>query len=428
MNLSINKIKSLSVVLLLYYVYLNSIKKVMIPVNNIVIPCILFLVVIVSIISSRGKIQFKKGIDGILCLSWIFILIYILINNNSITNNFVNGGLIQLCTMIVFLCFVSTKDNWGESWVKVTEVFIIVHAIATIVFFYNSSLYIKFANYFFTGDTLIDCIKNYKRGYMSGLCGHFSSNGMILGMGLILFVEEAISIKNDNKEKKIINLFASIIVVYALILSSKRSPLIAAMLSIIIVYIIASKKNVVRNIFILVISCTIIFGVYKFLLPQIPGLSTIADKFEALDESDAGVLNGRNQLWQIAIELMHKNPIFGSGYGSYQIYAKEKNAITTSAHNYYLQVMAELGIIGLLMYIISFICGIIMGIKLLNDSSNKDQTSNFNKKIALEIQFFVLIYSITSSALLYYYILIPYFLAVASERSGWLKKQIGGNK
>jgi O-antigen ligase len=156
------------------------------------------------------------------------------------------------------------------------------------------------------------------------------------------------------------------------------------------------------------------------LLTRIPGLSIIAAKFARLENSDAGLLNGRQGLWTRAIELFKSNPIFGAGYGSYAAYASVTDAITTSAHNYYLQVAAELGVIGLILYVMAFVSGIISTLKQLKFIVGKQKANDIRILYlcaALAVEIFVLIYSMTSTALMYYPILIPYFIACTVARA-----------
>ena len=91
---------------------------------------------------------------------------------------------------------------------------------------------------------------------------------------------------------------------------------------------------------------------------------------------------------------------------------------TTSTHNYYLQIFAELGIIGLILYISVFLFAIQLTIKQLRKMIlNNDIVSSSDiliMKISLSIQVFVVLYNMSASAMMYYPILIPYFLSITS--------------
>jgi len=410
------KILVLSVFLLTYYIYMNSIRKIMIPYSSITVPAILLLVLISTIICSNGKIKVLGIWDKLVCISWVIIAIYIFINNESLAKNIISGGLIQLYVMIAFLIFSNEKKSWIDIWLKSTFVFVMIHAISTIIFYFNSDLYTKFARLMFSGDELKNCFTYYRQGFMSGLSTHFSNNGMILSIGILIIWQSILytrNSKNSNKTLLIFKYVCIVIVLYALILSSKRSPLLASFLAIISTYIICTGKNVWKSFIILIICFAILYGAYTFLADKIPGLSTIVNKTANLENSSAGILNGRKGLWQRAFDLFNMNPAFGKGYGSYASYANQTDAITTSAHNYYLQILAELGLFGMLLYLIVFGSGIMLAINLLKKSVNDKNLRNIMlASISLEIQIFVIVYCITATALMYYCILIQYILAI----------------
>ena len=84
------KILVLSVFLLTYYIYMNSIRKIMIPYSSITVPAILLLVLISTIICSNGKIKVLGIWDKLVCISWVIIAIYIFINNESLAKNIID--------------------------------------------------------------------------------------------------------------------------------------------------------------------------------------------------------------------------------------------------------------------------------------------------------------------------------------------------
>lgn len=409
------------VFLLLYYVYFNSVRKIMLPLSSVLVPVILILSVCVVLHQSNGKLSFWCKTDKTNCFVWILIAICLLMNNESLIHNFFSGGMIQLYTMIVFMLFAIRSDDWVEKWIKVTQFFVGIHAAATIIFYFNANLYRQFANFFFSGNVLSDLLRFYNKGWMSGLCTHFSSNGMVLAVGLILAFEQIRFKGKQNRpqtrRKKFGDLLFLLIVLYALILSSKRGPLLSAILAIAIVYIFAQGKNVGKRLLILAAVCIVVYLAYKMLLGAIPGLATIMNKMNALEETDAGLLNGRQTRWARAFEMIASSPIWGHGYGSYATYTASVGN-QTSAHNYYLSVFAELGIIGLCLYVTAFATGVLSAHKALKCFIKKQETDKvYWISVCMEIQLFVVFYSMTATSMMYYYVLIPYFLACAAPRA-----------
>ena len=116
--------------------------------------------------------------------------------------------------------------------------------------------------------------------------------------------------------------------------------------------------------------------------------------------------------------MISSAPIFGHGFGSYSYITEKMELFTTSTHNYYLQMFAELGIVGLLLYVSAFIFGVQLTVRQLRKMSLKSKnvscTDMLVLKISLSIQIFVILYNLSASAMMYYPILIPYFLAVTA--------------
>jgi O-antigen ligase len=71
--------------------------------------------------------------------------------------------------------------------------------------------------------------------------------------------------------------------------------------------------------------------------------------------SQYGGINDRLTLWPIAFDLFKKNMIFGVGAGSFQ----NLNPLGMGTHNVFLSVAAELGIIGLFLYLLSVVISLL---------------------------------------------------------------------
>lgn len=422
-KLSLRKMTSVVVFLLLYYIYMNSVRKVMIPLSGIVIPAILLLTVAVSIYQKRGSIVVKNAFDKWQCISWVSIAVLILIDNADLLKNLIENGMVQLFAMIFFFLFAVRYNEWQNTWIKATRVFVMIHTLATIIFLYVPSAYYRFAAFFFSGNTLSDLLRYYNKGWMSGLSTHFSSNGMILAIGLIVFFEYTRELKRAGSPKKKLyfNYICTVLVLYALILSSKRGPLIAAFIAISVTYIFAEGKNVGKRLLLFFVACITLYLLYIVLVNSIPGLATIMNKFNALEESDTGILNGRLRRWDLAIDMFKSSPIWGKGYGSYEIISAG-NGSQTSAHNFYLSALGELGIIGFGLFCMAFLTGVLSVGKLLKNEWKNGNKNRMILCVSLEIQLFVILYCMTATALMYYCILIPYFFACAVPRCPMTKR------
>lgn len=406
---------------LLYYIYMNVIRKVMIPGSGVVVPLILALLACAVLLSSKKRPLVIVGNRKVrlLIVCWVLICSIIMANNISLIEQLLYGGMIQLYVMVLFLAF-TNDDTWYSLWMKWTKAAGLLYAVSTIVFYFNHALYSRFVVFFYP-DLSKMLEKFYSFGWMSGLCDHFSTNGMVLASGLMILSLEILTLREQKDTTSLysqIFLYLSFFVVlYGLILSSKRAPLICFCLSMGITYYISFSKRKSNALFSFCIVAGIMFLLYEFLLPYIPGLSTIADKFLSTSEN-GDLLQGRNILWAVAFDMIASSPILGHGFGSYAVITEKMHLFTTTAHNYYLQVFAELGIVGLSMYVFAFLLGVRLTLdtmrKIRNSRESVPQIELFTIRFALAFQLFVLFYNISASALTYYIILIPYFLSLTA--------------
>lgn len=69
-------------------------------------------------------------------------------------------------------------------------------------------------------------------------------------------------------------------------------------------------------------------------------------------------LSGRDELWAKVFEYAMRNPLLGSGYGAFWTEGKGRELVTTwnprQAHNAYLDVFADLGLVGIVVVLIVF--------------------------------------------------------------------------
>ena len=91
----------------------------------------------------------------------------------------------------------------------------------------------------------------------------------------------------------------------------------------------------------------------------IPAIQATLERFVELSEDDTG--NGRTFLYDLAWHLFYCHPIFGAGWGSYSKYVattslgamyRDLGFSAMSAHNVYLQLLAETGVVGLLLFVV----------------------------------------------------------------------------
>lgn len=113
------------------------------------------------------------------------------------------------------------------------------------------------------------------------------------------------------------------------------------------------------------------------------------------------VTNGRTLLYRKAIEYFMENPLWGLGWAGYRhTFNIQRNGIYYEAHNVYLQLLCETGIIGIACYILFFVINIRQSLLVLRNVKNmKDDSYKKYIYFALYLQIFFLFYGISGNFL-----------------------------
>ena len=148
-------------------------------------------------------------------------------------------------------------------------------------------------------------------------------------------------------------------------------------------------------------------GVLGFIsMMVIPSLNTLLNRFTSFEGDDTA--NGRVYLWAHALRMFRERPFLGYGYGSYNKYASNQGVILTKsrvweshAHSIYYQMLGEIGIIGLSVFIILNLTAIAMAIYLYKRRNRLSRRGCGYLFIGINIVVFVLVYGLTGNIIYY---------------------------
>lgn len=199
---------------------------------------------------------------------------------------------------------------------------------------------------------------------------NYLSIGRTVSIGAIVLL--FYNINNNTKTIKIITLISFIIVVFALFSSGSRMPILSTMFTLIIsiIYLILIgklKMNKQAN-FIRIAIISLGF-VIVFIWAFIKGyFNTTITRFSVLLESGGGASAlGRIDRFNEAFSMWLSNPILGQGFGSFgEFYA---NGTHDYPHNLFLEILSELGIVGIVVVCILFLLSIIEIRKLIKNEN-----------------------------------------------------------
>lgn len=226
-------------------------------------------------------------------------------------------------------------------------------------------------------------------GAIAGLAFEKAYAAFICNLGLGVIFAEFVA---QRSYKYVIQ---SILVMIALMMTGKRTLFIIPIVALLIYVMLFSKNNKFIKL------AGVGLGISAFIIivyTIIPEASLIIDR---IINSGGDVLSGRENFWNYAMDMFHQNPFFGRGFMSFndfvfnqgfRYYGERWNY---QAHNVYIQLLGETGIIG---------CGVIITlivILIIKAISLAKTTSNFWDVLLVYWIMLFGIYSLTGNTLYY---------------------------
>lgn len=411
---------AISLVLYLVFAYNISLQDY-IYINKIVL--LISLIVPIFIMG----IMYKKRIIKLLPLTQkmyiiaVVLLGIILIRNGDLINGHMGLPFYYTVTIILYL-ILCNSNNWIKIALNIILLFTIEHIICTWIFYFFPDFYINNVLPLFPEMFHSDLLYQFEHNQVAGLTYHYSTNGIYLAIGVI--VTWALLLEKDsNKFKKIFIAVLFVLGFGALLLTGKRAHLLFSVLAIICIFFVkngkAFKKSLVQIILIAIIGVCII-GITSIFIPEIN--NTMNRMIESIKYGD--ISNGRQPLYEIAINNFKSAPIIGHGWGKYKYTYPSYNIngqLNDSyeymdAHNIYLQLLSEIGILGTIIILLILFSFLIRTIKIIN-LNNINSLERKSLLVSLGIQVFVLLYGFTGNPIYDVQVFFIYMIALAMYSS-----------
>ena len=367
-------------------------------------------------------ILYKKRV-----FAWLLLLLPILYKNYDVKN----GSYYQILyfySFFLIMIFLSNREKWAAKAWKIIKIYCTVHFVAGIFLLLNKNIlynYIIPILYFpensSTKRLLYESIDN---GYMTGLCNHYSKMGMIMSLGVIAMAGCIFEKKKDLKKILVLLLF-----VVGLGLTGKRGPLLFAIISILItLYCFSPKKLTKKQLarILAAIIATVAFFIFAYI--KIPQVHQLVGRFFEGSGDINTLSTGRVELfWVKAWGLFRLHPFLGNGWRSFRelVVALFGNNSSNDAHNIYLQLLAEVGIVGFTAVVSFMILTWRKTYTLIKEKSARSDNDSavVILKISLCYETFFMLYGFTGNPLYDMLCYFPYLLCcVIAWSTGQRKK------
>lgn len=264
--------------------------------------------------------------------------------------------------------------------------FALLTAVVSWLAFFNPNFYISKVLTIFEESSALK-YSFLHRGMNHGFTNHYSRNAFYIAIGIIVAFCNLLSDKKKSKINILILMFLSC----TMFLVAKRGTTLFLIMAILI-SIILKEKNISKKIgklfkFVLIGGVFLVIAYFT-----VPGVSNLLVRIVEMGNSD-DISTGRFYLYRIAWKMFRNNPILGMGWGSFL----EAMIGTTfqAVHNDYIQLLAETGIIGTIIFISFNLYNLYYTYKAYKLSFSTD---NSFKKVAcfsFVYQVFFMLYSLT---------------------------------
>ena len=308
--------------------------------------------------------------------------------------------------ILLLYCLYKRKES-GLYLIKGLAVVGFIFAAATYLFYYFPSIYIgsivpHLADYL--KETAVVMMRTNR---YPGLTGHYSTNGTYLAIGFGAVTSILFCRANENK-KSAGYLMVCLLILGALLLIGKRAHLVFSVAAAFGVYWLSNDKDKVNRFVKLlgiIVSGVVLFAI---MVNQIPALGNTFNRF--VETAEAGdFLMSRGLFYAEAFSQFKRHILLGCGW------RQMMNLLAHDVHNIYIQLLAETGLLGFLFYVVLFVCGLVMAVKLVKKVSSNRTPSELDKELiyfAAYYMFFFTLYGLTGNPLYdeqtFYFLMLSY--------------------
>lgn len=263
---------------------------------------------------------------------WLAILLLILART-VYTQNAIKVDIAYIIGIIILVSIGASTKNLLSLYSRYNSVFcwIIMGSIIIHMVFPNSRLF----------------------GYDLSSYGGITGKTYYIVLCSFLICSYALLVSDNSNLRKILIISIALICV---LMSGSRSNIITIPLAIVLSILLKTpnKKVLLRAIkicvilaFILAIICVLgeRFQFETYLRLQDTIVRYISGK---------SITNGRNVIQERAWNLFSQKPVFGIGWMNFQVIGSGTSGIGSNAHNMYIQLLCEVGVVGFLMFCIAF--------------------------------------------------------------------------
>lgn len=338
---------------------------------------------------------------------------------SSFINSTWTTGVVFILEILLYFIAVKLFANQGIEFTRIAYGFCIAHMVLLLAQVLIPSFF-YFLVEFISGTSKVVLLReNANNGVFYGFTGQTSTIAFYLIFGLI------ISLYYFTKGKSLNYLFLLLGILFevSLLLTNRRGGTLLS-LAIIIIFIILDRRRLTFKIGLItaLVAVVLIIG-----LDRIPGFKGIVTKFQLTSERN-NLFSGRTLFWDYCIETFKQKPLFGSGFGSF---SQSSRFQVETAHNSYVQKLAELGIVGTIFFFAPHVYSLFVSLKMFLAKDEKIDAKKymiFAILLQLAFFFFAIFEGVFETPILYVFIFLIEHTVVDKYRDFKKKRSFYENR
>lgn len=312
------------------------------------------------------------------------------------------AGIVLILTLLK-ICL-SNFTQWKILFLKTSLIFSAIHVLSTIFQRVQTNFITMVNNYILSTPAFLSNQSQLLRGKFAGITGQVGVNAFYITIFICLvfcYLLEARSMK-----KRLLSGFFLLIAFTALLLTTKRGLLLFNVATIVIIAIIHKYFRLTKNNqLVLYTMLFIIFGILIWIAVPIIGNGSFYQRY-LIDED---ISSGRVYIYSSVVDLIRVSPLVGNGIGSVE------SILGIKGHNIYLQLWAEVGLFGFIIYIAAIMTTLFTTIKLYSSLkiSENQLMMNYLILVSIYIQLIFIFYGLTGNPLFDYFMFGFYIIAAS---------------
>ena len=212
--------------------------------------------------------------------------------------------------------------------------------------------------------------------------------------------------------------------IISLVALNKRSQILVPLAAVAVIWGLhflwtERKETISVSFFLKILLAAVLIAVMAvFLYNKMPMFRTSVDSFLEKIQNDDGTLSGRTQLFDLALRLFRQHPLTGVGWYRYRFYTvgvyNRFDPHTFLAHNCYLQVLSEMGLIGFGFFILALLCPLFTSFRRyhLLLTGNGSKTDQVFCELGIFFQLYFILYCMSGNPLYDGSFVILYFIGI----------------